>query len=51
MEILDYKDEIQYSAIQSEGLRNLEEGQKVEFKVERGNKRPQATRATILYTG
>jgi CspA family cold shock protein len=37
-----------YTAIQSEGFRNLDEGQKVEFEVEQGNKGPQATNVTIL---
>ena len=31
---------VHYSAIQSEGFRNLEEGQKVEFKVEQGQQGP-----------
>ena len=39
---------VHYSAIQSEGFRNLDEGQKVEFEVEQGNKGPQATKVTIL---
>jgi Cold shock proteins len=39
---------VHYSAIQSEGFRNLEEGQKVEFEVEQGNKGPQASNVTIL---
>jgi CspA family cold shock protein len=39
---------VHYSAIQSEGFRNLDEGQKVEFEVEQGQKGPQATRVTIL---
>ena len=39
---------VHYSAIQSEGFRNLEEGQKVEFEVEQGNKGPQAAKVTIL---
>jgi CspA family cold shock protein len=39
---------VHYSAIQSEGFRNLEEGQKVEFTVEQGAKGPQATNVTIL---
>ena len=39
---------VHYSAIQSEGFRNLDEGQKVEFEVELGNKGPQATNVTIL---
>jgi CspA family cold shock protein len=39
---------VHYSAISSEGFRNLEEGQKVEFDVEQGNKGPQAANVTIL---
>jgi CspA family cold shock protein len=39
---------VHYSAIQSEGFRNLDEGQKVEFEVEQGQKGPQATHVTIL---
>jgi cold shock protein len=39
---------VHYSAIQSEGFRNLDEGQKVEFEVEQGNKGPQASNVTIL---
>ena len=39
---------VHYSAIQSEGFRNLNEGQKVEFEVEQGNKGPQATNVTVL---
>ena len=39
---------VHYSSIQSEGFRNLDEGQKVEFEVEQGNKGPQATNVTIL---
>ena len=39
---------VHYSAIQSEGFRNLDEGQKVEFEVEQGNKGPQATNVTNL---
>ncbi|MBU2610411.1 MAG: cold-shock protein [Anaerolineales bacterium] len=39
---------VHYSAIQSDGFRNLEEGQKVEFVVEQGAKGPQATSVTIL---
>ena len=39
---------VHYSAIQSEGFRNQDEGQKVEFEVEQGNKGPQATNVTIL---
>ncbi len=39
---------VHYSAIQSEGFRNLNEGQRVEFEVEQGNKGPQATKVTVL---
>jgi cold shock protein len=39
---------VHYSSIQSEGFRNLDEGQKVEFAVEQGQKGPQATNVTIL---
>jgi cold shock protein len=39
---------VHYSAIQSEGFRNLDEGQKVEFEVTQGNKGPQAANVTIL---
>jgi cold shock protein len=39
---------VHYSSIQSEGFRNLNEGQKVEFEVEQGNKGPQAANVTIL---
>ncbi len=39
---------VHYSAIQSEGFRNLDEGQKVEFEVQQGNKGPQAANVTVL---
>ena len=39
---------VHYSAIQSEGFRNLEEGQRVEFTVEQGSKGLQATRVVAL---
>lgn len=39
---------VHYSAIQSDGFRTLEEGQKVEFSVEQGQKGPQAVRVTVL---
>lgn len=39
---------VHYSAIQSEGFRSLQEGQKVEFTVEQGAKGPQATKVVIL---
>ena len=38
---------VHFSAIQGEGYRNLEEGQRVEFNVEQGAKGPQATNVTI----
>jgi CspA family cold shock protein len=34
---------VHYSALQSEGFRSLEEGQQVEFTIERGSKGLQAT--------
>ncbi len=39
---------VHYSAIKSEGFKNLEEGQKVEFDVQDGNKGPQAAEVTVL---
>ena len=39
---------VHHSAIQTEGYRNLEEGQRVEFTVERGPKGLQATRVVVL---
>ena len=39
---------VHFSAIQGDGFRNLTEGQKVEFAVEKGPKGPQATNVTIL---
>jgi len=38
---------VHYSAIQAEGFRNLEEGQKVEFSVEKGSKGLQAANVTL----
>jgi CspA family cold shock protein len=40
---------VHFSAIQSDGYRNLEEGQRVEFNVEQGAKGPQASNVTIVY--
>ena len=37
-----------FSAIQGEGFKTLDEGQKVEFDVEEGNRGPQATNVTKL---
>ena len=39
---------VHYSAIQSEGFRNLDEGQRVEFNVEQGDKGPKAINVTTL---
>ena len=39
---------VHYSAIQTEGFRTLEEGQQVEFTVERGPKGLQAANVTKL---
>jgi CspA family cold shock protein len=37
-----------FSAIQGEGFKSLDEGQKVEFDVEEGNRGPQAVNITKL---
>ena len=39
---------VHYSAIQSAGFRNLQEGQKVEFTVEQGPKGPQASNVVVI---
>lgn len=39
---------VHYSAIQNEGFRTLEEGQRVEFTIERGQKGLQATSVVSL---
>jgi cold shock protein len=39
---------VHFSAVQGEGFKNLEEGQKVEFTVEQGPKGPQASNVTII---
>jgi CspA family cold shock protein len=39
---------VHYTAIQSEGFRNLEEGQRVEFTVEQGPKGLQAAQVVAL---
>lgn len=39
---------VHYSAIQSDGFRNLEEGQKVEFSVEKGPKGLQASQVVVV---
>jgi cold shock protein len=38
---------VHFSAIQGDGFRNLQEGQKVEFNVEQGPKGPQASNVTM----
>jgi CspA family cold shock protein len=39
---------VHFSAIQGEGFKNLEEGQKVEFTVEQGPKGPQASNVNMI---
>jgi CspA family cold shock protein len=39
---------VHYSAIQSDGYRSLDEGQRVEFEVARGPKGPQADAVRIV---
>ena len=39
---------VHYSAIQGDGYRNLVEGQKVEFSIERGSKGYQAANVVVL---
>ncbi|MFW6262723.1 MAG: cold-shock protein [Thermotogota bacterium] len=39
---------VHYSAIQSDGFKNLEEGQPVEFEISDGNKGPQASNVTLV---
>ncbi|MDN9012537.1 cold-shock protein [Brevibacillus laterosporus] len=39
---------VHYSAIQSEGFKTLEEGQKVEFEIVQGSRGPQAANVTRL---
>lgn len=40
---------VHFSAIQGDGYRNLEEGQRVEFTVEEGPKGPQASNVVATY--
>jgi CspA family cold shock protein len=40
---------VHYSAIESDGYRNLEEGQQVEFSVEKGPKGLQAANVTMVH--
>ena len=39
---------VHFSAITGDGFKNLEEGQKVEFTVEKGPKGPQAASVVVL---
>ena len=39
---------VHFSAIQGEGYKSLEEGQKVQFEVEQGSRGPQATNVVKL---
>lgn len=39
---------VHFSAIQGEGFKNLDEGQKVEFTVESGPKGPQASNVVVV---
>ncbi len=39
---------VHFTAIQGDGFRNLQEGQKVEFEVAKGPKGPQASNVTVL---
>lgn len=39
---------VHFSAIQADGFRTLEEGQKVEYDVERGQKGLQASNLTVI---
>lgn len=40
---------VHFSAIQSDGFKTLEEGQKVEFDIIDGNRGPQAANVTVVY--
>lgn len=39
---------VHHTAIQSRGFRSLNEGDKVEYEVEQGQKGPQATNVTVI---
>ena len=41
---------VHFSEIQGEGFKTLDEGQKVEFEVEEGNRGPQATNVNKIFT-
>lgn len=38
---------VHFSAIRSEGYKSLDEGQRVEFDIEKGERGPQATNVTL----
>jgi CspA family cold shock protein len=40
---------VHFSAIQSNGFKTLEEGQKVEFDIVDGNRGPQAANVSVVY--
>jgi CspA family cold shock protein len=40
---------VHFSAIQGDGFKNLEEGQKVEFEIEQGPKGLQASNVSVVY--
>lgn len=39
---------VHFSAIQTDGFKKLEEGQRVEFEVQKGDKGPQATNVKVI---